>query len=106
MGSSSSRKKSQPQKQCLTFPFSNAIVTSVIARALSSVGERFVHTEEATGSSPVAPIPSLPIVLLDSPLFAHYTTYKDPYRHVCIWHAISYIVCLKSNTGPTKRGAY
>ena len=41
------------QGECLTIPLYNAIVSQL--RALSSVGERFVHTQEATGSKPVAP---------------------------------------------------
>ena len=59
----------QVRKKCLTFHCPDAIVALVNskARALSSVGERFVHTEEATGSSPVAPIHALP-PNLDFPL--------------------------------------
>ena len=48
-GDASSRKR-------LTFSETNAIVAVSAARALSSAGERFVHTEEVTGSIPVAPI--------------------------------------------------
>jgi hypothetical protein len=43
-------------KKRLTFSETNAIVAVSAARALSSAGERFVHTEEVTGSIPVAPI--------------------------------------------------
>ena len=41
--------------KCLTFHKAGAIVALSATRALSSVGERFVHTEEVTGSNPVAP---------------------------------------------------
>ncbi len=42
-------------KKCLTIVAGHAIVAVSPTRALSSVGERFVHTEEVTGSIPVAP---------------------------------------------------
>src|SRR5205085_9538993 len=42
-------------KKRLTIFGTHAIVAVSPARALSSVGERFVHTEEVTGSIPVAP---------------------------------------------------
>ncbi len=68
----------QVHKKCLTFHCPDAIVALVnsTARALSSVGERFVHTEEATGSSPVAPIHTLP-QHLDFPYYKQYTI-KNP----------------------------
>ena len=66
------------RKKCLTFHCPDAIVALVnsTARALSSVGERFVHTEEVTGSSPVAPIHTLP-PHLDFLLYKQYTI-KNP----------------------------
>ena len=40
---------------CSVEPFEEAMLHSVRMGAISSGGERFLHTEEATGSIPVSP---------------------------------------------------
>ena len=45
-------------------PFESAMLDSTPSWAISSVGERFLHTEEATGSIPVSPTIMSPVFLL------------------------------------------
>src|SRR5436305_6348061 len=87
----SMQKRRAPIAQLLRKMLDNSALSCYscsCSRALSSAGERFVHTEEVTGSIPVAPTSHIYSIVFPSCIFCHGVPRNNMYTKKFFWFSL------------------